>query len=160
MWLTHRSGKVCDRPLPAAGEKHDPGSETAENPANVDLCDCTATLTEMMLSMQSLRHSPRHRTADHRPRHQAVVWSLIIVASAMLALPARAWDQVHEHANTGFVDIRTRPADLAVRKLVGVGLGVVPGSGPVIGADGTVYLATFEGRLSAFTRMVISNGRS
>jgi hypothetical protein len=101
--------------------------------------------------MLKLPHSSRARAAEHCLCRRAAPWPLIIIAFVMLALPARAWDQAHgDSANTGFIDISTNPADLPVRKLTGLGK-VAPGAGPVIGADGTVYLATLDGKLRAFT---------
>ncbi len=64
---------------------------------------------------------------------------------------AEAWDQSHANAaNTGFVDVVTLPANLARRKVSGIGP-IAPGAGPVIGPDGSVYMATRDGVLSAFT---------
>jgi hypothetical protein len=81
---------------------------------------------------------------------RAVLAPFILALWAMAAAPAAAWDQWHgDAANTGFVDTVTLPADVPVRKVSGIGP-IAPGAGPVIGPDGTVYLATADGVLSAF----------
>ena len=78
-----------------------------------------------------------------------------VLAAAAIALavtiqPARAWEQWHgDAANTGFVDTVTLPARDAFSSVFGIGP-IAPGAGPVIGPDGTVYLATTDGALSAF----------
>src|SRR5262245_24149254 len=89
----------------------------------------------------------------HSAIHVCLRAPAIAVCAAMLAalvLPARAWDQAHgDSANTGFVDVRTRPARLPSRKLENLGQ-TAPGAGPVVGLDGAVYLGTREGKLHAF----------
>jgi outer membrane protein assembly factor BamB len=63
---------------------------------------------------------------------------------------ARAWDHAHgDPANTGFIDVKTAPAAAPVRVVRGLGLSA-PGSGPVIGPDGTVYVGNNTGELRAF----------
>jgi hypothetical protein len=51
-------------------------------------------------------------------------------------------------ADDGFVDVVTRPAGAHSLSVPGLGT-FAPGAGPVIGADGTVYLATLEGKIFA-----------
>ena len=79
----------------------------------------------------------------------------LIAAAAILlplaAMPAAAatWDRAHANgANHGFFDVETRPADGAI-SIPNIGT-FAPGAGPVIGADGTVYIGNEQGTLHAF----------
>ena len=60
-----------------------------------------------------------------------------------------AWEHPHgDSANRGYADVDTAPAGAGSLSVPNLGT-FAPGSGPVIAADGTVYLGTSEGRLIA-----------
>jgi hypothetical protein len=62
---------------------------------------------------------------------------------------AAGWERAHaDGANSGFADVVTAPADKVSLSVPGLGH-FAAGAGPVIAANGTVYLGTTEGRLIA-----------
>src|SRR6185503_747355 len=62
---------------------------------------------------------------------------------------AAGWERAHaDGANSGFVDVVTAPAGKGSLSVPGLG-SFAAGTGPVIAANGTVYLGTIEGRLIA-----------
>lgn len=62
-----------------------------------------------------------------------------------------SWSHAHgDAANRGFADVVTAPGSLPARKVMGIG-SYAAGAGPVIAADGTVYLGNTQGQLRAFT---------
>lgn len=62
-----------------------------------------------------------------------------------------SWSTAHgDAANTGFANVVTAPGTLPARKVTGIG-SYAPGVGPVIAADGTVYLGNTQGQLRALT---------
>ncbi len=83
-------------------------------------------------------------------------WPSVAAAGAVLgigmltAVPARAgWEHPYgDSANTGFAAVVTKPAGAGSVSVPGLGT-FAPGAGPVIAADGTVYLGTMEGKLIA-----------
>jgi hypothetical protein len=61
-----------------------------------------------------------------------------------------AWQRPHaDGANTGYANVATAPAGKAARTVPNLG-SFAPGAGPVIGADGTVYVGNMQGKLMAF----------
>jgi outer membrane protein assembly factor BamB len=72
------------------------------------------------------------------------------VTVLVATLPASAsWERFHgDAANSGFADVATAPAGRGSRSVPGLGH-FAPGAGPVVAADGTVYLGTLEGKLIA-----------
>jgi hypothetical protein len=93
------------------------------------------------------------QTLPKAPLRKRGIPVLMLLAATCFAagLPeARAWDHAHgDSANTGFVDVKTAPAIFPVRVVGGLGFSA-PGSGPVIAADGTVYVGNTIGELRAF----------
>jgi outer membrane protein assembly factor BamB len=77
-------------------------------------------------------------------------WRSWAAASLLIASvqPAAAWERAHSDGpNSGFADVATLPAE---RPGNVTGLGTfAAGSGPVIAADGTVYLGNQQGQLIA-----------
>ena len=62
---------------------------------------------------------------------------------------AVAWESAHgDRDNSGFVNVTTAPAGAGSISVPGLGA-FSPGAGPVIAPDGTVYLATRQGKLIA-----------
>jgi hypothetical protein len=80
-----------------------------------------------------------------------------LIAAAAIFLPLAAtpaagasWDRAHANgANHGFFDVETRPAGSGSVSIPNIGT-FAPGAGPVIGADGTVYIGNEQGTLHAF----------
>jgi hypothetical protein len=72
------------------------------------------------------------------------------LAHLISSLPAGAvWDHAHgDSANTGFARVDTAPASKP-QQTVQVGT-LAPGAGPVIGPNGTVYVANTAGKVLAF----------
>lgn len=61
------------------------------------------------------------------------------------------WAHVYGNAaNTSFADVATQPAVRDEKRIPGLGR-FAPGTGPVIGPDGTVYVGNADGLLHAFT---------
>src|SRR5688572_29499415 len=86
----------------------------------------------------------------HRLRRIVPVALLAAVGIAAGQARGQTWDHAHgDPANTGFIDTRTAPATAPVRVVGGLGFSA-PGSGPVIGPDGTVYVGNSTGELRAF----------
>lgn len=86
----------------------------------------------------------------HRLRRIVPVALLTAVSLAAGQARGQTWDHAHgDPANTGFIDTRTAPATAPVRVVGGLGFSA-PGSGPVIGPDGTVYVGNSTGELRAF----------
>lgn len=80
----------------------------------------------------------------------ALLGLALAVASRVPPAAAASWDHAHgDAANSGFADVVTRPALRPERTVPGIGR-YAPGSGPVIGPDGTVYLGDLGGTLRAF----------
>jgi hypothetical protein len=77
----------------------------------------------------------------------SIVGMLALIA---MALPAAAWERPHgDGANLNFENVATAKAGSLGSKTVS-GLGTfAPGAGPVIAADGTVYLGNKEGEVIA-----------
>lgn len=96
---------------------------------------------------------PHHATRPRRcavTRWVAAAWLLAGTALAAVGGHAASWDHAHgDAANTGFADVVTRPALRPERTVPGIGR-YAPGHGPVIGPDGTVYLADTQGNVRAF----------
>jgi len=81
----------------------------------------------------------------------AVVVAVALALAPAPAVAATPWSHMHgDAANTGFVDILTAPATVALRKVTGIG-NYAPGAGPVVAANGAVYLGNTQGELRAFT---------
>jgi outer membrane protein assembly factor BamB len=71
------------------------------------------------------------------------------LALTVTALQAAAWERPHgDGANLNFENVATSPAVSASRSVSGLGT-IALGAGPVIAADGTVYLANKEGEVIA-----------
>ncbi|MBX9945785.1 MAG: PQQ-binding-like beta-propeller repeat protein [Reyranella sp.] len=84
--------------------------------------------------------------------NRKILVAAILAATGLATGPAtgQTWDHAHgDPANTGFIDTRTVPATAPVRVVGGLGFSA-PGSGPVIGPDGTVYVGNSLGELRAF----------
>ena len=82
---------------------------------------------------------------------RSMVGALITgLAHLITSLPAGAvWDHAHgDSANTGFARVDTAPASKP-QQTVQVGT-LAPGAGPVIGPNGTVYVANMTGKVLAF----------
>ena len=82
---------------------------------------------------------------------RSMVGALITgLAHLITSLPAGAvWDHAHgDSANTGFARVDTAPA-LKPQQTVQVGT-LAPGAGPVVGPNGTVYVANMTGKVLAF----------
>jgi outer membrane protein assembly factor BamB len=63
--------------------------------------------------------------------------------------PAAAWEQAHSvGSNTGYADVTTAAATKAPVTVPNLGT-FAPGAGPVVAADGTVYLGNQQGKLIA-----------
>jgi hypothetical protein len=80
-----------------------------------------------------------------------VVMAAAVVFTTLLCAEGNAqpWDHAHaDRSNRGFVPVLTRPAETIERSVQGVGTFAL-GAGPVIAADGTIYLGTQEGKLIA-----------
>jgi hypothetical protein len=61
-----------------------------------------------------------------------------------------AWQRPHaDGANTGYANVATAPATKPARTVPNLGT-FAAGAGPVIGADGTVYVGNLQGKLMAF----------
>ncbi len=61
-----------------------------------------------------------------------------------------AWQRPHaDGANTGYANVVTAPATKPARTIPNLGT-FAAGAGPVIGADGTVYVGNLQGKLMAF----------
>lgn len=61
-----------------------------------------------------------------------------------------AWQRPHaDGANTGYANVATAPATKPARTVSNLGT-FAAGAGPVIGADGTVYVGNLQGKLMAF----------
>ena len=86
----------------------------------------------------------RHR-APKKLRFKQAYWCLAWIGALFASLAANAddWDHAHGDAgNTSFNDVLTAPAGAPSVTIAGLGLAPFPvGSGPVVGPDGTVYLA-------------------
>ena len=94
---------------------------------------------------------PRPSTACFRRPSAPVSLLAALLAAVAWTRPAFAatWDHAHgDAANSGFVDVVTRPALQASVTVPGLGT-FAPGAGPVIGPDGTVYLGNEQGVLWA-----------
>src|SRR5687768_3403707 len=88
---------------------------------------------------------------------RAAVWirttSIVLAVTLLTVAMANAGPWSHargDAANTGLADVITAPASLPTRKVTGIG-SYAPGAGPVVAADGTVYLGSIQGLLRAFT---------
>lgn len=97
-----------------------------------------------------------HEWTGSPARSRAPARSLVrvLVAAWLTGSPALAGGWSHSHGDatgTGFVDVVTRPPLRPERTVPGIG-SYAPGSGPVIGPDGTVHLGDQQGRLRAFRR--------
>lgn len=92
-------------------------------------------------------------TSSARPvRRNPIVAAATAAAIVLSAGSASAagWLRPHaDSANTGFVDVVTAPAGKASQVINGLGT-FAPGVGPVVGADGTVYIGTEQGTFYAF----------
>lgn len=99
-----------------------------------------------------MTHTQQERLRNGRA---AIVAFLAATGLATISIPtgpsgAQTWDHAHgDPANSGFIDTRTAPATAPVRVVGGLGFSA-PGSGPVIGPDGTVYVGNSTGELRAF----------
>lgn len=75
--------------------------------------------------------------------------SIAMTCAAPLGAWAASWDHAHgDAANSGFLDLATSPARTPLAVIGGLG-GFAPGVGPIVGPDGTVYLASTDGVLRA-----------
>lgn len=78
--------------------------------------------------------------------------SVVCLVALSLCVPAQtaaAWETAHgKPDNTGFADVATAPAK-DPRILSDLG-SFAPGAGPVVAADGTVYVGTEQGKLLSF----------
>ena len=71
------------------------------------------------------------------------------LAAISAAGPAAAWERAHSvGSNTGYADVSTAPATKAPITVPDLGT-FAPGAGPVVAADGTVYLGNQQGKLIA-----------
>jgi hypothetical protein len=89
----------------------------------------------------SIALEPIRRIAAQR-RFCSVVALATVGTLVLSGLPTRAstWDHFHgDAANSGFANVDTLPATRASAAVPNIGT-YAPGSGPVIGPDGTVYL--------------------
>jgi outer membrane protein assembly factor BamB len=77
---------------------------------------------------------------------------LIILVALQLGLPgarAEAWERPHsDGTNSGLLDVKTLAAKTPSATIQDIG-SFYPGAGPVVAADGTVYLANVQGKLMA-----------
>src|SRR5262249_7372531 len=80
------------------------------------------------------------------------IGAALILLSSQLAttVPARAaWDHAHgDGGNSGVARVDTAPASKP-QQVVQIGT-LAPGSGPVIGPSGTLYVANMDGKVLAF----------
>ena len=76
-----------------------------------------------------------------------------LLAAALLTAPsppASAWQTAHgDPDNSGAADVRTAPAVTPLAVIAGLG-DIAPGAGPVIAADGTLYIGNMQGTLMSF----------
>lgn len=78
------------------------------------------------------------------------VLGLFVALLSSATAQARNWTHWHgDSANTGYMPVRTEPALNPTVRTLGP---VAPGSGPVIGEDGTIYIGLERGQLVALNR--------
>ncbi len=76
--------------------------------------------------------------------------TLLLICGLQAPAGAYSWSQPHGNStNAGFFDAATLPATAPLKVVSGIGT-FAPGAGPVIAADGTVYLGNEQGKVMAF----------
>jgi hypothetical protein len=86
-----------------------------------------------------------------RPRRRLSRFLIALcAASCVAAAPALAWQTAHGNPdNSGAVDVETAPAQAPLPNAPRLGR-LAAGAGPVIAADGTVYVVNSRGKLMSF----------
>ena len=76
--------------------------------------------------------------------------AFLFVCGLQTPAGAYSWSQPHGNStNSGFFDAATLPATAPLKVVSGIGT-IAPGAGPVVAADGTVYLGNEQGKVMAF----------
>jgi hypothetical protein len=74
----------------------------------------------------------------------------IVLVLATVSTAQMSWSRAHaDGSNDGFLDVSTAPAGRGSLSIPHIGT-FAPGTGPVIGTDGTVYIGNEQGKVFAF----------